>query len=355
MVTGAAGFIGSNLCEKLLAQGHSVFGVDNLSTGYKDNIEKLLVLKNFEFVEHNITEPLIANVHQIYNLACPSSQVSHISDPIGTIRTVILGTMNMLNLAQRCGATILEASTSKIYGSTHTGAISETTQGMINMQSKSASYIESKRVSETIMSSYLNKHNTDIRIARIFNTYGPNMWQDENRVISMAIERALLGRNITIYDNALQFRSPCYVDDVVEGLIALMNVRDEYRQSHDHDHCSNIMDGSYNMGANSRGKSLDGDLIHRPINIGNPERFTIKYLVEKIITMTGSKSKVKYMNLSEGNVGHCTPDIELAGRLLGWQPHVGLEVGLARTISYFEAKLSSPEKGFPVRSWVEMA
>lgn len=362
LVTGAAGFIGSNLCEKLLAQGHSVIGLDNFSTGYEKNIAHLLPLSSFELIKHDITNSFIADVGQIYNLACPSSQVSHISSPIETIRTVILGTMNMLKLADRCEARILQASTSKVYGNTHTSSIAETTPGMVNMQSKSAAYIESKRVAETIMTSFLNKHGTDIRIARIFNTYGPNMWQDDNRIISMVIERALLGRNITIYNNALQYRSPCYVDDVVDGLICLMNDHQEpCKIKYPVDYSIGVTDGCSRLSNRpsedvfSIHRSSHNEWLHRPINIGNPDRMTIKDLTEKIIAMTGSKSKIKYMNLSDNNVGHCTPDISRAKELLDWQPKVGLEVGLARTIRYFENKLSGISQGFPCNSWVEMA
>ncbi len=360
LVTGAAGFIGSNLCEKLLSQGHNVIGLDNFSSGYEQNIAHLLPISSFEFIKHDITSSFISDVGQIYNLASPSSQISHISSPIETIRTVVLGTLNMLNLADRCGATILQASTSKVYGNTHNSAIAEDTAGIVNMQSKSAAYIESKRVSETIMSSYLRKNGTDIRIARIFNTYGPNMWQDDNRIISMVIERALLGRNITIYNNALQYRSPCYVDDVVDGLISLMNDTGQNCNKHT-DYNIGVTDGCSKLSRTPREdvfsihKSSHNEWIHRPINIGNPDRLTIKDLTEKIITMTSSKSKVKYMNLSNNNVGHCTPDISRAKQLLGWQPCVKLEVGLARTINYFENKLSNYAQGFPCRTWVEMA
>lgn len=353
LVTGAAGFIGSNLCQRLLSEGHNVIGLDNLSTGYKENISHLLHLKNFEFIEGDITAAFKGNVFQIYNLAAPSSATNHLADPIGTIKTVILGTLNMLELAKSCNATILQASTSKIYGKTHTSSIPETTPGVVDMLSQSAAYIESKRVSETIMTSFWRKYGTDIRIARIFNTYGPNMWADNNRIIPMVIERALQGRDITIYQNGLQYRSPCYIDDVVDGLIQLMNNHLDKSQDN---HEMGVCDSNYNMHyPQKQKKSKDYQQLHRPINIGNNQRLTIKDLVEKIIKLSGSKSQVKYMNLSQGELGNCTPDITLANKLLDWQPHVDLDVGLIKTIKYFEHKLLSTQQGFRCLSWVEMA
>ena len=301
LVTGGTGFIGNHLCRKLLAQNHYVICLDNNFTGYMGNIQDLLTHKNFEFIRHDITEPLLIEVDQIYHLACPASPKAYQYNAIKTIKTNILGTMNALGIAKRTKARILLTSTSEVYGDPQISPQIEEYWGNVNPIGIRSCYDEGKRVAETLMMEYYRNHQTEIRIARIFNTYGPRMDKNDGRVVSNFINQCLEGKNITIYGEGSQTRSFCYVDDTVEGLIRLMNQEETIG----------------------------------PINIGNPYEMTIKELAEKCLIMIETQSTMIYEELPSDDPMKRQPDISKAKKYLDWSPQMKLEDGLKRTIEYF--------------------
>ena len=300
LVTGGAGFIGSHLCERLLKEGHEVLCLDNLFSGSKKNILHLLDNKNFEFIRHDIVQPILLEVDIIYHLACPASPVYYQMNPVKTIKTNVMGTINMLGLAKRVKARILLASTSEVYGNPTVHPQREDYWGNVNPIGPRSCYDEGKRVAECLMFDYHRQNNVDIRVVRIFNTYGPRMAVNDGRVISNFIVQALKGEPLTVYGDGSQTRSFCYVDDMVEGII----------------------------------RAMESDYIG-PINLGNPEEITILELAEKIISLTGSKSKIEFKPLPPDDPVRRRPDISLAKKVLNWEPKVPLEEGLKRTIEYF--------------------
>jgi len=306
LVTGGAGFLGSHLCERLLDQGHDVLCVDNFYTSTRRNITHLLEHPNFELLRHDVTFPLYVEVDEIYNLACPASPIHYQRDPVQTTKTSVHGAINMLGLAKRTGASILQASTSEVYGDPEIHPQTEAYWGNVNPVGIRSCYDEGKRCAETLFFDYRRQHDTKIKVARIFNTYGPRMLPDDGRVVSNFIMQALQGQDITIYGDGSQSRSFCYVDDLVDGLIRLMN----------------------------SGPELTG-----PINLGNPGEFTIRELAEKVIRMTGSASKLVYRELPQDDPTQRQPDITLARTELGWQPRFSLDEGLKPTIDYFRKLL----------------
>jgi len=307
LVTGGAGFIGSHLCEKLLSKGHEVICVDNFYTGRRANIAHLLSNPNFEVLRHDITFPLYVEIDEIYHLACPASPVHYQFDPVQTIKTAVHGSINMLGLAKRTRAKILLASTSEIYGDPTVHPQPETYWGNVNPIGPRACYDEGKRCAETLFFDYHRQHKVRIKIARIFNTYGPRMHPNDGRVVSNFIIQALKGEDITVYGDGSQTRSFCYVDDMVEGLIKLMNSEDDF------------------IG---------------PVNLGNPVEISILNLAEKVIELTGSKSKIVFKPLPDDDPKKRQPDITLAKQKLNWQPIMSLEEGLLKTIKYFKQILS---------------
>jgi len=305
LVTGGAGFLGSHLCRRLLEQGHDVVCADNLFTGTKENILPLFDHKRFEFMRHDVTFPLYVEVDEIYNLACPASPVHYQFDPVQTTKTSVHGAINMLGLAKRVKAKILQASTSEVYGDPKVHPQREDYWGHVNPIGRRSCYDEGKRCAETLFFDYFHQHRVRIKVARIFNTYGPNMHPNDGRVISNFIVQALRHEPITIYGDGSQTRSFCYVDDLIEGFLRFMDTPDDF--------CG-------------------------PVNIGNPGEFTIAELAEKVIAMTRSRSQIVYHPLpSDDPVRRC-PDIALARSRLGWEPRVPLDEGLEKTIAYF-AKL----------------
>ncbi len=302
LVTGGAGFLGSHLCQRLLDEGHDVLCVDNFYTGTRDNILDMLANPRFELQRHDVTFPLYVEVDEIYNLACPASPVHYQNDPVQTTKTSVHGAINMLGLAKRTKAKIFQASTSEIYGDPEVHPQVESYRGSVSTTGPRACYDEGKRCAETLFFDYLRQHNTRIRVARIFNTYGARMLPDDGRVISNFIVQALKGLPITIYGDGSQTRSFCHVDDLIEGFIRLMAAPDD----------------------------LTG-----PINLGNPDEYSIRQLAEKVIAMTGSPSSLVERPLPEDDPLQRCPDISLARQKLDWQPRVTLDDGLARTIAYF--------------------
>ncbi len=303
LVTGGAGFIGSHLCERLLRAGHEVLCLDNFFTGAKDNIRHLLGHDHFELVRHDIIMPIELEVDQIYNLACPASPVHYQFNPVRTIQANVLGVTNMLELAKRTRARILQASTSEVYGDPQVHPQPESYWGHVNPIGVRACYDEGKRVAETLMMDYHRQHGMQVRIARIFNCYGPRAAINDGRVISNFITQALRGEDLTVYGDGKQTRSFCYVDDMVEGIIRLM------------EHGDGAFTG--------------------PVNLGNPGEFTILELAERIIAMAGSRSGLTFKPLPSDDPVQRRPDITLARQHLAWEPHVSLEIGLARTVEYF--------------------
>jgi UDP-glucuronate decarboxylase len=301
LVTGGAGFLGSHLCDRLIKEGNDVICVDNLFTGSKDNIRHLLSNPYFEFIRHDITEPLYVEVDQIYNLACPASPVHYQYNPIKTAKTSIHGALNMLGLAKRVRARILQASTSEVYGDPEIHPQPETYRGCVNPIGLRSCYDEGKRMAETLFFDYYRQHKVDIRVIRIFNTYGPRMNQNDGRVVSNFIVQALRGNDITIYGDGKQTRSFCYVDDLIDGMIRMMNCED----------------------------------FIGPVNIGNPGEFTMLELAQKIVDMTGSKSELVYEPLPSDDPAQRRPVIDLAKEKLDWNPTVALDEGLKKTIEYF--------------------
>ena len=303
LVTGGAGFLGSHLCDRLIKEGNDVICLDNLFTGNKNNIRHLIGNPYFEFIRHDVTVPIVIEVDQIYNLACPASPVHYQYNPIKTTKTSVLGAMNMLGLAKRVHARILQASTSEVYGDPEVHPQPESYRGCVNTIGIRSCYDEGKRVAETLFFDYHRMHNVDIKVMRIFNTYGPNMHPSDGRVVSNFIMQALQGKDITVYGDGSQTRSFCYVDDLIEGMVRLMNSRDGFTG---------------------------------PVNIGNPGEFTIKQLAEMVIDLTGSSSKIVYEPLPSDDPTQRRPVIELAKKELDWEPTIPLEEGLRKTIEYFK-------------------
>jgi len=303
LVTGGAGFLGSHLCERLLNEGNDVICVDNLFTGSKDNIRHLMTNPYFEFIRHDITEPLYVEVDEIYNLACPASPVYYQFDPIKTAKTSVIGATNMLGLARRVHARILQASTSEVYGDPEIHPQPESYRGCVNPIGIRSCYDEGKRMAETLFFDYYRQYNLDIKVMRIFNTYGPRMSPNDGRVVSNFIVQALTGQDITIYGDGSQTRSFCYVDDLIEGMYRLMNSRDGFTG---------------------------------PVNIGNPGEFTMLELAEEIIKLTKSNVGIVFKELPQDDPMQRKPVIDLAQKELDWEPHIALEEGLKRTIQYFK-------------------
>ena len=302
LVTGGAGFLGSHLCDRLLRDGHDVICLDNLFTGSKDNIRHLLGNPYFEFIRHDVTQPIYVECDQIYNLACPASPKWYQKDPIYTFKTSVYGAMNCLGLAKRTGARILLASTSEVYGDPLVNPQPEGYWGNVNTTGIRSCYDEGKRAAETLFFDYYRKEKVDIKVMRIFNTYGPRMDIGDGRVVSNFIVQALKGDDITIYGDGQQTRSFCYVDDLIEGMISMMNSRDGF------------------VG---------------PVNIGNPGEFTIRELAEIIVDLTGSRSRIIYEPLPSDDPVQRKPLVDLAKKELGWKPTVSLKDGLVKTIEYF--------------------
>jgi len=307
LVTGGAGFIGSHLCERLLNEGNEVISLDNYFTGLKSNIIHLLDHPFFEVIRHDITMPFYAEVDEIYNLACPASPIHYQFNPIKTIKTSVMGTINILGLAKRVKAKILQASTSEVYGDPQVHPQTEDYWGNVNPIGVRSCYDEGKRCAETLCINYNAQNNVKIKIARIFNTYGPKMLPNDGRVVSNFIVQALQGENITIYGDGLQTRSFQFIDDLVEGLIRLMNTPDDF------------------MG---------------PVNIGNPTEFTMLELARKILNLTKSTSEISFLPLPPDDPEQRKPDINLARKVLGWEPKIMLEQGLLKTIEYFKNSLT---------------
>jgi UDP-glucuronate decarboxylase len=310
MVTGGCGFLGSHLCDRLVAQGHEVLCVDNCFTGTKRNIRHLLDHANFEFIRHDITFPLYLEINELYNMACPASPIHYQLDPVQTTKTNVHGAINMLGLAKRVKAKILQASTSEVYGDPEIHPQPESYWGRVNSIGPRSCYDEGKRCAETLFFDYHRQHRLRVKVARIFNTYGPRMHPNDGRVVSNFIVQALRSAPITIYGEGSQTRSFCYVDDLVDGLIRLMNTPDE---------------------------------VTGPINLGNPVEFTILELARMVIALTGSRSKLVRKPLPPDDPRQRKPDIDLAHRTLQWQPVVALEEGLKITIDYFDRLLKEIE------------
>ena len=308
MVTGGAGFVGSHLCTRLIEQGHEVLYVDNFYTGSRTNIEALLSHPRFELMRHDVTMPLYVEVDQIYNLACPASPVHYQFDPVQTTKTSVHGAINMLGLAKRMKCRIFQASTSEVYGDPEVHPQPESYWGKVNPIGYRSCYDEGKRCAETLFFDYHRQHNVEIKVARIFNTYGPNMHPNDGRVVSNFIMQALLGRPITVYGEGQQTRSFCYVDDLVEGFIRLME---------------------------------SGSDVTGPVNLGNPGEFTIRQLAELVIELTGSKSQIITEPLPPDDPKQRRPDISIAKEQLGWEPKVALREGLLKSIPYFERVLKN--------------
>ena len=310
LVTGGAGFIGSHLCDRLVADGHHVVCLDNFFTGRKENVEHLLDHPHFEVMRHDVTEPLFLDVDQIYNLACPASPVHYQYNPVKTVKSNVMGTINMLVLAKRVRARILQASTSEVYGDPTVHPQTESYWGNVNPIGPRSCYDEGKRVAETLMMDYHRQDRVDIRIARIFNTYGSRMQEGDGRVVSNFIVQALRGQDLTLYGTGEQTRSFCYVDDLVEGLIRLM--------------------------------AADGR--HEPVNLGNPVEFTIKELAERVTRIVGGDVRMVYRPLPQDDPTQRQPDITRAREWLGWEPRVQLEEGLGKTVEYFRSRLKELRK-----------
>jgi UDP-glucuronate decarboxylase len=308
LVTGGAGFLGSHLCERLLEQGHDVLCVDNFFTGTRRNIAHLMDEPGFELLRHDITHPLYIEVDEIYNLACPASPVHYQFDPVQTTKTSVHGAINVLGLAKRVKARVLQASTSEVYGDPEVHPQAEAYWGRVNPIGFRACYDEGKRCAETLFFDYHRQHRVQIKVVRIFNTYGPRMHPNDGRVVSNIIVQALRGEDITIYGDGSQTRAFCYVDDLVEAMLRMMATAPE---------------------------------ITGPVNIGNPGEFSIRELADVIIEMTGTKSKIVSRPLPQDDPKQRRPDISLAKELLGWEPSIELQDGLSKTIAYFEELLSS--------------
>ncbi|TPW24809.1 SDR family oxidoreductase [Marinobacter nauticus] len=307
LVTGGAGFLGSHLCERLLQDGHDVLCVDNFFTGRKRNIAHLMSNPYFEVMRHDVTFPLYVEVDQIYNLACPASPIHYQHDPVQTTKTSVHGAINMLGLAKRLGARIFQASTSEVYGDPEVHPQPESYWGKVNPIGIRSCYDEGKRCAETLFFDYYRQHNLPIKVARIFNTYGPRMHPNDGRVVSNFVVQALKGEDITIYGEGQQTRSFCYVDDLIDGFVRLMNSREDFTG---------------------------------PVNLGNPGEFTIKELAERVLELTGSSSRLIFNPLPQDDPKQRQPDITLARTELAWEPSIMLDEGLRKTITYFDELLS---------------
>jgi UDP-glucuronate decarboxylase len=303
LITGGAGFLGSHLCDRLLNDGHDVLCVDNFYTSTRRNITHLLEHPNFELLRHDVTFPLYVEVDRIYNLACPASPIHYQRDPVQTTKTSVHGAINMLGLAKRTGARILQASTSEVYGDPDVHPQPESYWGNVNPIGIRSCYDEGKRCAETLFFDYWRQHRMPIKVARIFNTYGPRMLPDDGRVVSNFIVQALQGNDITIYGDGSQTRSFCYVDDLVEGLIRLMESDEE---------------------------------VTGPVNLGNPGEFSIKELAEKVVSLVDNGSKIVYEPLPKDDPTRRQPDISQARKVLGWEPNISLDEGLPKTVKFFE-------------------
>ncbi|MDT4955065.1 MAG: UDP-glucuronate decarboxylase [Acidobacteriota bacterium] len=310
LVTGGAGFIGSHLCERLLGEGHEVICLDNFFTGRRQNVQHLFDNRSFELLRHDVIEPTLLEVDQIYNLACPASPIHYQYNPVKTVKTSVMGMINMLGLAKRVRARILQASTSEVYGDPEVHPQVEGYWGNVNPIGIRSCYDEGKRLAETLMMDYHRQNGVDTRIARIFNTYGPRMLENDGRVVSNFIVQALRGEELTVYGSGQQTRSFCYVDDLVEGLIRLMN--------------------------------KDG--VYEPVNLGNPGEFTIKELAEEVARICGVEISIKYERLPEDDPKQRQPDITRAQQLLDWTPTIPLREGLNKTVAYFSGRIGSVSK-----------
>jgi UDP-glucuronate decarboxylase len=311
LITGGAGFIGSHLCERLLTEGHEVICLDNFFTGRRENVFHLLNNPRFELVRHDVTEPILLEVDQIYNLACPASPVHYQYNPVKTVKTSVMGAINMLGLAKRVHARILQASTSEVYGDPEVHPQTEEYWGNVNPIGIRSCYDEGKRLAETLMMDYHRQNRVDTRIARIFNTYGPRMLENDGRVVSNFICQALKGEELTLYGTGEQTRSFCYVDDLVEGLIRLMNVE----------------------------QTEDERSVHDPVNLGNPGEFSMRQLAEEVGKLCGREVRIKYCPLPQDDPRQRQPDITRAQRLLDWTPAIPLREGLVKTIAHFAGRL----------------
>ena len=320
LITGGAGFIGSHLSERLLSDGHEVLCLDNYFTGRKRNISHLLSNPRFELMRHDVTEPVLVEVDWIFNLACPASPIHYQYNPVKTIKVNMLGALNVLGLAKRVRARVLQASTSEVYGDPEVHPQTEEYWGHVNPIGKRSCYDEGKRVAETLFFDYMRQNGVDIKVIRIFNTYGPRMRSDDGRVVSNFIEQALRNEPITIYGEGSQTRSFCYVDDMIEGMIRMM----------DYETGGQIREEDYTK---SRLSGFPG-----PVNLGNPEEVSILGVAERIIEMTGSKSCITFERLPEDDPKRRCPDIEKARQHLGWEPRVPLDAGLKKTVEYFKSQ-----------------
>jgi UDP-glucuronate decarboxylase len=307
LITGGAGFLGSHFCDRLVSEGHDILCLDNFFTGSKGNISHLLGKHNFELIRHDLVQPIFLEVDEIYNLACPASPIHYQYNPVKTIKTSVMGAINMLGLAKRVHAKILQASTSEIYGNPSIHPQREDYWGNVNTIGLRSCYDEGKRCAETLFFDYHRQNKVNIRVARIFNTYGPRMHPNDGRVVSNFIVQALQSHDVTVYGEGSQTRSFCYVDDMVEGLIRLMDAPDD---------------------------------VTGPVNLGNPEEFSIRELAEEVIHLIGSKSKIIYKQLPQDDPLQRKPDISLAKERLAWEPKVPLKEGLHHTITYFKEMLS---------------
>ena len=308
LITGGAGFLGSHLCERLLNEGNEVLCLDNFFTGTKDNIIHLMDDHRFELIRHDVEFPIHVEVDEIYNLACPASPIHYQHNPIHTTKTSVMGALNMLGLAKRQNARIMQASTSEVYGDPEIHPQTESYWGNVNPIGYRSCYDEGKRCAETLFFDYYREHNLKIKVARIFNTYGPRMHPSDGRVVSNFIIQALKGEDITVYGDGSQTRSFCYVDELIDGFVRLMASPDKFTG---------------------------------PVNLGNPVEFTIKELAEKVVKMTGSKSKISYQPLPHDDPKQRQPDITLAKQELNWEPKIKLDEGLVKTIEYFDSLLKN--------------
>lgn len=312
LVTGGAGFLGSHLCDRLLNEGHEVLCLDNFFTGRRENVKHLLHHPSFELVRHDVTEPILLEVDQIYNLACPASPVHYQYNPVKTVKTNVLGTINMLGLAKRVHARILQASTSEVYGDPELHPQPESYWGNVNPIGLRSCYDEGKRLAETLMMDYQRQNHVDTRIIRIFNTYGPRMLENDGRVVSNFIVQALRGEELTIYGDGSQTRSFCYVDDLIDGMVRLMNLTEDAHSSMQ---------------------------VHDPVNVGNAEEFTMEQLATEIGRAVGAEIRVRYCPLPADDPRQRRPDLTRAKQLLDWSPKVNFRDGIAKTVAYFAGRI----------------
>ena len=317
LVTGGAGFIGSHLCERLVGAGHEVICLDNFFTGRRENVYHLMDSKHFELLRHDIIEPVLLEVDQIYNLACPASPVHYQYNPVKTVKTSVMGTINMLGLAKRVRARILQASTSEVYGDPEVHPQPESYYGNVNCIGIRSCYDEGKRLAETLMMDYHRQNRVDTRIIRIFNTYGPRMLEHDGRVVSNFIVQALRGEELTIYGTGEQTRSFCYVDDLVEGMMRLMNAEEGAQVGFD---------------------------VHAPVNVGNPGEFTMRELADEVARAAGVEVRMRFCPLPADDPKQRRPDISRARKFLGWEPTIPLRDGLKRTVAYFAERIKAGDE-----------